>query len=217
MKTFYFRNFQSSINRKCSVQTSVAPLYKCSASRSLSCALKLEIAPSCLIINSLGFDVTIVNSTNDREFVIQSNHIAIPAAIIGFALKFKVNGEMFTTSNIFISNDKNSGRQQRSSIYLPEEGSIQMVEKCSNNRILKICLTSSNENSMRIISIQPFYVICNFSKHPLKFRAFGLHRNETMKYDDVAKIINDESTSKLIPDNSQAADNMQVIHTYMYK
>lgn len=107
-----------------------------------------------------------------------------------------------------MSNDKNSGRQQKSSIYLPEEGSIQMAEKCSNNRILKICLTSSNENSMRIISIQPFYVICNFSKHPLKFRAFCLHRNETMKYDDVVKIINEESTSKLIPDNNQNADNM---------
>lgn len=186
----------------------MAPLYKYSASRSLSCALKLEIAPSCLFINSLGFDVTIVDSTNDKEFSIPSNHIAVPSTLTGFALKFEVNNEMFTTSNIFMSNDKNAGRQQRSSIYLPVDGSIQMVEKCSNNRILKICLTSSNENSMRIISIQPFYVICNFAKHPLKFRAFCIHRNEIMKYDDVAKIINEESKSKLIPDNSHTTDNM---------
>lgn len=83
-----------------------------------------------------------------------------------------------------------------------------MTEKCSKNRILKICLSSCNENSMRFIMIQPFYVICNFSKHPLKFRAFCVHRNETMKYDDVVQIINEESTSTLIPVNGQTTDNM---------
>lgn len=73
---------------------------------------------------------------------------------------------------------------------------------------MKICVMSTNENSMRIISIQPFYVICNFSKHSLKFHAFCIHRNETIKYDDVVKIVLEKSIQTSIPNNSQSQDNM---------
>lgn len=104
--------------------------------------------------------------------------------------------------------EKHSFRQQRPTICLPQDGCIKIAEKLPNNQLLKICLTSVNENSMRIITLEPFYVVCNLSKHQLKFHAFCIHRNESVKYDDIVQLINKQSTSKSIPDNSQIADNM---------
>lgn len=77
-----------------------------------------------------------------------------------------------------------------------------------DNQLLKICLTSCNENSTRIISLSSYYVVDNLSKFNLKFYAFCIHRNEKTKYDDVIKQLRENCVMKSIPNNHQNADNM---------
>lgn len=60
---------------------SSAPLCKFSASRTISCAMKLDIIPWCLFINGLGYDIKVVDLSKNQECSIQSNRIAIPMTI----------------------------------------------------------------------------------------------------------------------------------------
>lgn len=69
------------VNRKCSTRLPTAPLCKFSNSRSLSCAMKLDVIPSCLFINSLVCDLTLVDVANEEECFIESNHTAVPKAV----------------------------------------------------------------------------------------------------------------------------------------
>lgn len=107
---------------------------------------------------------------------------------------------------IAINDEKSSNRH--SSIFLPEDGSITLSNLVSNDQLLKICLTSTNENSTRIISISSYYVVCNLSKYNLKFYAFCINRNEKTKYDEVIKLLKEKSIMKSIPNNHQNTDNM---------
>lgn len=92
-------------------------------------------------------------------------------------------------------------------IYLPDEGTI-ITEMPAKNRLLKVAITSINENGIRTISISALYVICNFSKHEVQYDAFCIHRNEKMNYDDVVKLVNEKSTLKPIPNNFEPKNNM---------
>lgn len=75
--------FQLNIERKAAYGMSANPICKFSASRSLSCAMELNITPPCLWINGLGHDVFIIDSNNEKECRVQSNHIApMPMMVI---------------------------------------------------------------------------------------------------------------------------------------
>lgn len=69
------------VNRKSSLEILSPPICKFSAGRSLSCAMELNVTPPCLLINNLGFDVFIVEPTNEKECCVQSNHMSIPITI----------------------------------------------------------------------------------------------------------------------------------------
>lgn len=69
------------IDRKVCMDSPSEPLLKFSANRTLSCAMKLDIIPWCLIINSLAHEIIIVDSLSNEECLIQSNSIAIPITI----------------------------------------------------------------------------------------------------------------------------------------
>lgn len=180
-----------------------APLCKFSASRPLSCTMKMDIIPWCLMINSLGFDIKIIDSKENKECRITSNGVAIPMNIThSFLIQVHCNGQWIDTQSIAITDEKQSYRQNM--LFLPADGSVILTNLVINNQLIKICLTSTNENSARIITISPYYVICNLSKYQLKFHAFCVHRNEKSKYDEMERLIRDKAQFKCIPDNQNA-------------
>lgn len=72
---------EMNIDRKASLEISATPICKFSASRSLSCAMELNVTPPCLLINSLGFEIFIIEPMSERECCVQSNYIIIPMTI----------------------------------------------------------------------------------------------------------------------------------------
>lgn len=95
---------------------------------------------------------------------------------------------------------------RNTSYFLPEDGSIIVAERVANNLFTKFNVNSINENNTRVISVQPHFVLCNFSKYELKFHAFCIHRNEKLPYDDVIKTIAQKSNPMPIL-NNHTVDN----------
>lgn len=125
----------------------------------------------------------------------------------GFFIKFQIQSEWITLPKIRLVDEKNAARH--TSYYLPDEGSIIIIEKIiANNHYVKLCLTSANENSTRIISIQPYYVICNFSKYQLSYYAFCIHRSEKFTHNDIVKLLTERASPIPIMTNHPTADNM---------
>lgn len=122
----------------------------------------------------------------------------------GFFIKFQCQSEWITLPKIRLIDEKNAARH--TSYYLPEEGSAIITEKIVNNQYVKICLTSVNENSSRIISFQPYYVICNFSKYHLSYYAFCVHRTEKFTHSDIVKILTERTTPNPIISNHETVD-----------
>ncbi|XP_031633200.1 vacuolar protein sorting-associated protein 13B isoform X2 [Contarinia nasturtii] len=195
------------IDRKASHEISSAPICKFSASRSLSCAMELNVIPPCLIINNLGFDIFIVEPTNEKECCVQSNYMTIPMTITsGFYIKFQCHDEWITMPKIRLTEEKNVSRH--TSYYLPDNGSTIVAEKIGTNHFAKFCLTAINENNSKILSIQSHFVLCNFSKYHLKFHAFCIHRNEKLSYDDIIRSLLEKSTPLSMLNNNQTTDNI---------
>lgn len=101
--------------------------------------------------------------------------------------------------------DEKSARQSTYSI--PHDGIAIVTEKIVNNQIIKFGLTSINENNTQIISIQPHFVLCNFSKYQLKVHAFCIHRNEKLSFKDVTRLVKEKSTPISILNNQPNGDN----------
>lgn len=74
----YINLFQLNIERKTTLEMVATPICKFSAGRSLSCAMELNVMPSYLLINNLGFDIFIVEPTSEKECCVQSNYIIVP-------------------------------------------------------------------------------------------------------------------------------------------
>lgn len=75
------------IERKASLEISAAPICKFAASRSLSCTMELNVTPSCLLINSLGHEVFIIESSSQKECCVQSNFIIVPMTFQVISMK----------------------------------------------------------------------------------------------------------------------------------
>lgn len=156
------------------------------------------------MINSLGFDIKIIESDEKKDCCIPSNGVAIPMNIThSFHIQVHCNDQWIDTQSIAITDEKQSYRQNM--LFLPVDGSVILTNLVINNQLIKICLTSTNENSTRIITIAPYYVICNLSKYELKFHAFCIHRSEKSKYDEVERLVRDKAQFKSIPDNQSAS------------
>lgn len=95
------------------------------------------------------------------------------------------------------------------SYYLPDEGFVIITEKIiANNQYVKLCLTSVNENSTRIISFQSYYVMCNLSKYQLSFYAFCIHRSEKFTHNDIVKLLTERASSISMVTNHRTVDNI---------
>lgn len=121
-----------------------------------------------------------------------------------------------TLPKIRLIDERNLARH--TSYLLPDDGSTIVAEKMANNSFIKFNLNSINENNTRVISIQPHFVLCNFSKYQLKFHAFCVHRNEKLTYDDVIKALAEKSKPMPIQDNHQTIDNtyVQLLFNYLF-
>lgn len=95
------------------------PLYKCFASRELSCSLMLDVVPWCLFINST--DVDILLQTMDDQLTIEGNSIAMPFLLDkSFQILILDEGEWKVSQQVAMSGLS----KDKSSILLPEDGSI---------------------------------------------------------------------------------------------
>lgn len=54
------------------------PVYNCSSSHDLSCALMLNISPWCLFINSLEYNIRLKNVSDDETCIIEKQNIVMP-------------------------------------------------------------------------------------------------------------------------------------------
>lgn len=230
LKEKLFSDFQLHIERKTSLEIQTAPICKFSASRSLSCTMELNVTPSCLLINGLGYELFIIEPITQKECRVPSNYIMVPMTFqvnirkkiwntwslsiftnkllslfqSGFFVKFQSQDEWITLPKIRLMDEKNVARN--TSYFLPEEGSTIIAEKIAN-RFVKLCLSSVNENSARIISLQPHFVLCNFSKYQFNFHAFCIHRNEKLTYSDVTKLLIEKSKLISMVNNASTVDN----------
>lgn len=194
--------------RQACAETPSVPLCKFSASRPLSCTMKLDIIPWCLLVNSLGYPIKIVDAANENDCYIPSNGIATPCNIThAFTIQIQSNDQWIATQAIAINDEKLAHRQNM--LHLPDDGTVILTNLVINNQLIKLCVTSTSENSTRIITIAPFYVICNLTKYPMKFHAFGVNRNERCKYDDMARLLRAKSQMKSIPDNDMASSTFK--------
>lgn len=123
----------------------------------------------------------------------------------GFYIKFQCHDEWVTMPKIRLTEEKNFNRH--TTYFLPGDGTTIVAEQIANNYFTKFCLSSVNENNTRVISIQPQFVLCNFSKYNLMFHAFCIHRNEKLSYEDVVKSLSVKSKPTAILDNQQTVDN----------
>lgn len=194
------------LNRPISQNKSALPLYKFSQSRDLSCSLLLDVLPWCLFINALACEIKVVNSTDGNHYSIESNHIGTPFMIsTAFTISVNLESEWKNTCLIYINDCKPVHRSQ---LYykLPQEGAI-LIELLSNSGISKFQLTSRFENSTRVITLAPYFVVCNLSQHALKVHPFCLSRFEKLSFqmqpdirwnlDTINLPINKKSTNKL--------------------
>lgn len=124
----------------------------------------------------------------------------------GFFIKFLCQNEWITLPKIRLIDEKNAARH--TSYYLSDEGSTIITEKIANNQYVKLCITSANENSTRIISLQSYHVMCNFSKYQLSFYAFCMHRTEKFTFNDIVKLLAERATPFPIVTNHPNVDNM---------
>lgn len=123
----------------------------------------------------------------------------------GFYMKFQCYDDWVTMPKIRLTEEKNVSRHP--SYFLPDSGSVILAEKLTNNHFVKFSLNSTNENNTKIISIQPQFVLCNFSKYQLKFYAFCIHRNEKMSYNNVVRLLAENSKPMVLLNNDQSLDN----------
>lgn len=120
-------------------------------------------------------------------------------------MRFQSQNEWITLPKIRLIDERNV--TSNASYYLSGERSLILTEKIANNQFVKFCLNSVNENNIRIITVQPQYVLCNFSKYHLSFHAFCIHRNEKISYNDVVRLLTERSKSVSIVDNISTVDN----------
>lgn len=113
---------------------------------------------------------------------------------------------------IRLIDEKNAARH--TSYFLPDEGSTIITEKIANSQYLKLCIASANENSTRIISLQSYHVICNFSKYTLNFYAFCMHRTEKFTFNEIVKLLTERVTPIRIVPNQPNSDNMYAIRIF---
>lgn len=185
------------------MELSSVPLCKFSVSRPLSCTMKLDIIPWCLLINSLGYDIQIVDTASNATCSVPSNGIATPMSIQReFTIQLRsVAGEWIPMQPIALTDERQSQRQNI--LFLPEEGSV-IVAQLVDNQLIKWCLTSTKENSTRIITIASYYVVCNLSKYDLSFHAVCINRSDKVSHADVERWVRERSRAKPIPDNRNA-------------
>lgn len=157
------------------------PLYKFSPSHDFSCSLLLDILPWCLFINSLGCEIKIINSTDGNNYSIESNHIGTPF-MITTAFTISVNFESgWKNSCLIYINDCKPVHRSQLYYKLPQEGSI-LIELLTNSGLSKFQLTSKFENNTRVITVAPYFVVCNLSRHSLKIHPFCVSRNEKLTF-----------------------------------
>lgn len=178
----YTNEEESFIDRMSTPQRSALPLYKFSPSRELSCSLLLDVLPWCLFINTIGCEMQLVNSTDGNAYTIEPNHIGTPFMITtAFNISVNFEGGWKNSCLIYLNDCKPVHRSQ---LYykLPQEGSI-LIEFLTNGGLSKFKLTSKIENSIRILTLEPYFVVCNLSKHALKVHPFCVPRNEKLHFE----------------------------------
>lgn len=166
--------------------------------------MKLDIIPWCLVVNGLGYTIKIVDAANEKDCYIPSNGIATPINIThAFTIQIQCADRWIATQAIAINDEKLAHRQNM--LYLADDGTVILTNLVINNQLIKLCVTSTSENSTRILTIAPFYVICNLTEYALKFHAFCVNRNEKSKYDDTERILRTKSQLKPMPDNDMTS------------
>lgn len=184
------------------------PIFKFSASRELACSMQMDVMPWALFINALRYEMRITDGNNSDYCTIQPNQIAVPSTVENaFQLKLKIDDEWHTSRPIHLYEGRLSIKQY-SALILPENGSIVFEIHATHGKLLKLCVSSSIENSTRIVTVAPYFIVCNYSVHSLSYAAFCMHRNDKRDFKTIARIIRDNQLpNKNIPNNNRDASD----------
>lgn len=194
------------IERRHTADISTAPIFKCSASRELSCSMQMDIIPWALFINSLRYEMKIIDANNIEYCTIPQNQIAVPSTIENaFQIRLKIDDQWYASQPIYLYESRLSMKQ---ALHLPENGSVVFEVNVTDEKVVKLCVSSLVENSTRIVTVAPFFVVCNYSVHSLSFSAFCMHRSDKRDFKSIVKILeSNQLPSKSIPNNNKDASD----------
>lgn len=164
--------------------------------------MQLDVIPWALCINALRYEMKLVDANHTEHCTIQPNQIAVPLTIENaFQIKLKIDNQWHASRFIHLYESRLSIKQF-AALHLPENGSIVFEMNANDTKMVKLCVSSSVENSTRIVTVAPFFVICNYSAHSLSFSAICMHRNDKRDFKSIARILqSNQLASNTIPDN----------------
>lgn len=170
--------------------------------------MQLDIIPWALIINSLRYELKITDANHTEYCAIQPNQIAVPSTIENaFQIKLKIDNQWYASQPIHLYESRLSMKQY-SALHLPENGSVVFEIIVTEDKVVKLCVSSAVENSTRIVTVAPFFVVCNYSVHSLSFSAFCMHRNDKRDFKTIARILqSNQLPSNNIPNNNKDASD----------
>lgn len=170
--------------------------------------MQLDVIPWALCINALRYEMKIIDANNIEYCAIPPNQIAVPSRIENaFQIKLKIDSQWYASQSIHLYESRLSIKQY-SALHLPENGSVVFEMIVADAKVVKLRVTSSVENSTRIVIVAPFFVICNYSAHSLNFSAFCMLRNDKRDFKSIANLLQSNQLPKnSIPDNSKDASD----------
>lgn len=170
--------------------------------------MQLDVIPWALLINTLRYEMKIVDANNIECCQIQPNQIAVPSIIENvFQIKLRIDNQWYASQPIHLYESRLSIKQS-SALHLPENGSVVFEINAADTKVLKLSVSSSIENSTRIVTVASFFVICNYSSQSLNFTTFCMHRKDKRDFKSIVRFLQStQLTSNSIPNNNKDASD----------
>lgn len=172
--------------------------------------MQLDVIPWALFINALRFEMKIVDANNIEHCAIPPNQIVVPSRIENaFQIHLKIDSKWYASQSVHLYESRLSKSiKHYSALHLPENGSMVFEMNVADAKVVKLHVSSSVENSTRIVTVAPFFVICNYSAYSLNFTAFCMHRSDKRDFKSIANLLqSNQLPSNSIPDNSKDASD----------
>ncbi|XP_015121632.1 vacuolar protein sorting-associated protein 13B [Diachasma alloeum] len=136
----------------------------------VSSTLLFEIRPWCYIMNSLGWPISIVSSS-DHLVEIPHLGVAAPPKLDGiFHLQIEIDDELYDSTALQLANSEwNRGFiMPQISGLIPVDGTIRVSIDCKARGVCSLVINSSVQEEIRMIRVMSSHIFCNFTSQSLR-------------------------------------------------